>query len=169
MVSRLILIGFMGSGKTTLGRKLAKKLNYQFIDTDTLIEEQEQLSISQIFDQKGESYFRAVETKLLDSLENHENTIISVGGGLPCFEKNMEKLKQLGTVIYLERPAKELYQRILTNIQQRPLLANKTESELLNYIEKTLQDRDVYYRQAHFILNRDQQKISDLQAIVLEN
>jgi shikimate kinase len=162
MVSRVILIGFMGSGKTTLGKKLAHQLNYQFIDTDKIIELKEGLTISQLFEQKGEAYFRELEKNLLNELSTIDFAVISVGGGLPCFNDNMKILLELGAVFYLERSAKELFQRVKNNISQRPLLADKTETELLSYIEDSLKKRTPYYQQAHFILDRNSQTAQHL-------
>lgn len=156
----------MGSGKTTLGKKLAKHFNYSFIDTDKLIEEADKMSISEIFRQKGEDYFRKKERILLNSLSLSEKAVISVGGGLPCFEDNMDILLQLGIVIYLERPPKELVQRVLPNIHQRPLLKNKNKEELLTYIEETLLEREVYYKKAHIIADRNNQTVAAITSLL---
>lgn len=152
----------MGSGKTTIGKKLARHLNYQFIDTDKYIQEKEQRKIMNIFASEGEDYFRELEHQVILSLSFMENTVISVGGGLPCFKNNMKVLLQMGKVIYLQRPAKELYQRLMQGQNDRPLIQNKTIGMLPGYIKHTLKEREVFYNQADIIADRNHQKIEDL-------
>ncbi len=127
----VILIGYMGSGKTTLGKKLSSRLGLKFIDTDSMIEKQQNCSIQEIFNTKGESYFRELEKKLIFELKKEQNLLISTGGGLPCFNDLMAELNELGITIYLKRPAKELANRVIRSKKKRPLLIGKTEEELL--------------------------------------
>lgn len=155
--TRIILIGFMGSGKTTLGKKLANKLVYEFIDTDLLIEGFYGKTIPEIFDTEGEKKFRELEQLIVSELESRENCIISVGGGLPCHEDNMDKLLALGKVIYLERSPKELFHRLINKKNERPLLKDKTDHELMDYITNLLEKRKGCYERAHIIANRDHQ------------
>lgn len=158
----IILIGFMGSGKTTLGKKIAQKIGFEFVDTDLLIEQQNNLSTSEIFVQKGQDYFRLAERDLLNDLKQKEHQVIAVGGGLPCFFDNMQQLKQMGTVVYLQRPVKELHQRVLPKLSTRPLLANKSSDELLEYMTELLEKRESVYLEAHIIANRNEQTVTDL-------
>lgn len=155
----LILVGYMGSGKTTFGRKIAKQLQYEFIDADEAIESKYKLKIQDIFKQFGESHFRKLETKLIEDLTGKENIVLSTGGGMPCFGNNMELLNQLGTTIYLQRPVSELVHRLLHAKKPRPLIAGKTEDELVQFVEQTLAEREKYYRQAQWILERNQQNL----------
>lgn len=147
----------MGSGKTTLGKKLANKLAYEFIDTDSLIESFYGKTIPEIFATEGETKFREWEQLIVSELESRENCIISVGGGLPCYEGNMDRLLALGKVIYLQRSPKELFHRLINKKNERPLLKDKTEHELLNHITNLLEKRKEYYERAHIIADREHQ------------
>jgi shikimate kinase len=159
---RIIFIGYMGSGKTTLGKKVAKRLGVPFIDSDAEIEKNEKASVSEIFETRGQDAFRNLESEYLNQLNTVESFVLSTGGGLPCFNGNMDKLNELGVTIYLERPAKELQQRLLHAKEVRPLLLNKTEDELLSFIELNLKIRSEYYEQAQFKLKRDEQEVKDV-------
>lgn len=120
----IILVGYMGCGKSTVGRKAARALEYRFLDTDALIEEEEGMTISKLFEEKGEIYFRDKETDLLRRLNNEpKGNIIATGGGLPMREENRPLLKELGTVIYLKPEVDTLVKR-LSGDKQRPLLKN---------------------------------------------
>lgn len=167
-MQRLIfLTGFMGVGKTTIGKRLANHLSFDFIDTDHLIEEKIGCSISEYFKKFGESAFRKEEHAMLQEvIIQNKNTVISVGGGLPCFHNNMELMNQNGITVYLKRPPKELYQRLRQGKQNRPLLADKTDEELLDFIEKKLDEREVYYNQARIIADRDHQEPTDLTELI---
>jgi len=158
-MSLIFLIGYMGCGKTTLAKKLASKLKYEWLDTDAFIEKQEGLIIPEIFTRYGEAYFRSLELKLIDSLEATKPMVVSTGGGLPCFSNLMEQLNVKGTTIYLERSPKELFQRLHQGKDKRPLLANKTDDELLHFIEENLEKRNPIYRQSKYILDRDYQTV----------
>ena len=149
----------MGCGKSTLAKKLASKLSFEWLDTDAFIEKQEGLTISQIFTTHGESYFRSLELKLIQSIDVTVPTVISTGGGLPCFNNLMEQLNDIGTTIYLERSPKELFQRLNQGKSKRPLIANKSDEELLQFIEENLAKRNPIYRQSTFILGRDNQTV----------
>lgn len=156
MGRNIILIGFMGVGKTTLGKKLANTLGYAFIDTDQWIENKENKSVSTIFAEHGEAYFREKERQLLDELPA-ENSVIATGGGLPCALGNMEILKTLGWTIYLERPPKELAARLKQGKTKRPLIAELSDEELLDFITEKLAQREIYYRQSDYIAGRNEQ------------
>ena len=153
-MSYIFLVGFMGAGKTTLAKKLAKKLAYTWLDTDQEIEKKEGMKVSEIFEVRGEAYFRALEKQLVDELTPSKNEIIATGGGLPCFNNLMENLNQLGTTIYLERTPKELFQRVKQATNSRPLIAHKTDEELLEYIESTMEKRREIYLKSKIIADR---------------
>src|SRR5690554_5157022 len=132
---RIFLLGFMGAGKTTLGKRLANKSGLPFVDVDQKIEAYFQLSIQSIFEKYGEAFFRKEESKMLEKLiEEFPQAILSVGGGLPCYNNNMELMNLSGTTCYLHRPAKELFHRLKNSKENRPLLTGKSDAELLQYI-----------------------------------
>lgn len=153
----IILVGFMGCGKTTLGRKLARQLNYGFIDADDAIEARYQLSVRDIFAKFGEEHFRKLERELILSLKGAENIVLSTGGGMPCFGDNMQLLNEFGTTFYLQRSVSELANRLINAKKPRPLILGKTYDELLEFIQNLLAQRETFYLQADHVLNRDQQ------------
>lgn len=150
MKSRIFLIGFMGSGKTTLGSRLARSLGYQFVDMDQLIVETAGMSIPEIFREHGESMFRKWEGKILDELSAREKVVISTGGGAPCHGDMMERMKQAGTTIYIQLPVSTLKERLLKSRTERPLLKGKSEEELEHFISTLLEERTPYYAKAHY-------------------
>ena len=149
----IILIGYMGSGKSTVGRKAAKAVEYNFLDTDALIEKEEGMTISKLFEEKGEPYFREKETETIRRLiAEPKGKIIATGGGLPMKEGNAELLKELGTVIYLKAETDTLLKR-LSGDTTRPLLQN---GELREKIETILAIRGpVYESCADVVLQTD--------------
>lgn len=151
----VILIGFMGVGKTSLGKKLAKKMGYDFIDTDKWIEQKTGLSIPEIFEQNGEAYFRKLERNCVEEIKVIQNTVISVGGGLPCFGNTMELLKSFGITIYLKLEAKEIARRLAESKIERPLLHGLIGDDLEKHIEEKLKVREPFYSQAQHTLRPD--------------
>ncbi len=156
-MTRIILVGFMGSGKTTLGKKIARLLDVPFLDSDEEIEKGVLLSVGEIFGKFGEARFREIETEFIETLREEGDIVLATGGGMPCFHRNMEKLNELGTTFYLERSAKELAHRLLHAKSKRPLIEGLDEDDLLNFIEQRLAEREEFYRQANFVLSRDEQ------------
>lgn len=161
-MKRIILIGFMGAGKSTLGKKVAKKMEIPFIDSDHEIEKRHQKTIGEIFAEHGESFFRNLETEFIHSLEDKEEFVLATGGGLPCFGKNMELLNRLGTTFYLERSAKELANRLVNAKTPRPLIEGLEQDELILFIEDKLSLREEYYRAASVILGREEQTVEGI-------
>ncbi len=153
MQSRIYLIGFMGSGKTSHGKKIARMMGYDFIDMDSWIEEQEGSSVSEIFNQHGEEYFRKKEREAILALETREKTVISTGGGAPCYGNNMELLQHSGLTIYLKLSPAALLNRLVNSHKERPLVAGKSEEEIRKTIEETLAIREPFYAQAAMIIN----------------
>ncbi len=149
------LIGFMGSGKTHWGKKWAALGEYVFIDMDEVIEKKEGMPISTIFEQKGESYFRNLETEVLHSFEKAENVIISCGGGTPCFNDNMDWMNKHGVTIYLQATPKQLALRLRTEKDKRPLLKDIPDSLLEATIQEKLAQRESVYLQAKIILESE--------------
>lgn len=145
------LIGFMGSGKTTLGRKLATRMGYEFIDLDHKLEQQVELSIAEYFSFFGEESFRKLESEVLKKTPYPDNAIISTGGGLPCYFDHMEWMKANGKVIYIKLSPKTLAGRLETGKEERPLLQEKHGDALVAFIEQKLAERESFYSQANII------------------
>ena len=149
---RIFLVGFMGCGKSTLGKKLAHSLDHKFIDLDQYIEDEEGRTIQQIFDEDGEDYFRKLERVYLHRVIDEENVVISTGGGTPCYFDNMEQMNDYGKTIYVNMHPKALIPRLKNSSQLRPLLKGLEGVELLDYIYKTLREREYYYNSAKYIV-----------------
>lgn len=156
-MKRVILIGFMGCGKSTLGKKLASRLNISFIDSDEEIEEHYSKSIGEIFSEHGESNFREIEAEYIDALDLRDDFVLATGGGMPCFGNNMDKLNKIGTTFYMERSPKELNNRLINAKNKRPLIDGMSEEELLSFVEDRLLLREEYYKKADVILNYEEQ------------
>jgi shikimate kinase len=151
MNNKIFLIGFMGCGKTTLGQLLSKQLNFAFIDTDLEVEREAGKNITEIFKNEGESFFRKAETVVLEKiLLMNGNLVVASGGGTPCFNNNIKKMLQTGTVIYLSCRADVITERINKDFD-RPLLESSTN--LLADINKMLSKRELFYRKAHIIID----------------
>jgi shikimate kinase len=168
MPSRIYLIGMMGAGKTTLGRQLAKLLGYSFLDLDKDIEIYEGRSVQQIFDEKGETYFRDAERAALERTAEHHNTVISTGGGTPCFFSNMSRINKLGFSIYLRGNAAFISGRVSKNREKRPLLRGLEPAGVELFIEKMLLQREPFYMQASRIITLPVKSVSDLVKSMLE-
>lgn len=162
----VFLIGMMGSGKSTLGKALSRSLSMECIDLDVYLVEKEQLSISEIFESKGEAFFRERETFYLKELATRKDLIIATGGGAPCFNDNMELMNQLGETIFLDVPQNELFKRLSGQKKGRPLLENKSDEELKTYISETLEKRRVFYEKAKFKLTKENIEVADLVKIL---
>jgi len=141
----------MGAGKTTLGKLLAKHKNMTFIDLDHYIESRYQKTVSQIFAEQGEDEFRKIEKLLLHEVGEFENVVISTGGGAPCFFENMDYMNSQGKTIYLKSTIDDLIKRLNSCKNKRPLLKDKNEKELFEFITKALNQREVYYNKAQTI------------------
>lgn len=148
---KFFLVGYMGSGKTTVGKQLAGKLNLQFMDMDMFIENRYRKSVSAIFEEKGEAAFREIERKVLRELLDFENVVISTGGGTPCFFDNMDLMNQSGITVYLKVSVDELAERLKNSKQKRPLIKDKDSEEMKDYIAANLEKREQFYNRAAFI------------------
>ncbi|MBC8052050.1 MAG: AAA family ATPase [Sphingobacteriaceae bacterium] len=154
---KIFLIGFMGSGKTTLGKRLALKLGYRFIDMDKEIETATNMSISQYFSDFGEDAFRETENKILKSSDLPVDAIIATGGGAPCFFDNLEWMNKNGLTIYLSLSPKALALRLANATDERPILKNLKGELLEAFIAERLKARDSFYTQAKLtIMGADQ-------------
>ncbi len=149
-MKNIFLIGMPSSGKSTLGRHLAKRIEYKFIDMDELIEKQELMSVQEIFKYKGEDYFRQVESRVLKEIPVDQKLVIATGGGVPCFFDNIDYIKANGTSIFLNVQPEDLLKRIQkSDINHRPLInKNTTDAELLNSLQERCAYRLPFYQQA---------------------
>ena len=149
-MKNIFLIGMPSSGKSTLGRQLAKRLDYQFIDMDELIINQELSTIAEIFKYKGEDYFRKIESKILKGIKANQKLLVATGGGVPCFFDNMDFIKVNGTSIFLNVPPEDLLKRIQKSEgNNRPLIDKKKSNEvLLNELRERYKYRLKFYEQA---------------------
>jgi shikimate kinase len=152
----------MGAGKTSTGKKLAKALNCPFMDTDKLISEQEGCTISQLFETKGESYFRALERQVIEKLDANETSVVATGGGLPCHNNLMDLLSQKGTTIYLQTKPSTLLLRLKEGKSKRPLIAKLNDDELATLIDKMLSEREEIYLKAELVLSEAEQKVENI-------
>ena len=156
---KIFLIGYMGSGKTTLGRKLANEYYFRFIDMDEYIENKYQTTINDIFAKQGENAFREYEREVIAELSNEKDVVIATGGGTPCFFDNMEQINANGLSIYIRTNAQCLSKRLIDATIDRPLIKNKSNEELLMFIEKTLEHREKFYMQSQDILNNNNKTV----------
>jgi shikimate kinase len=149
----IYIIGFMGSGKTTEGKKLASLLGWSFIDLDKKIEEYTGKTIPEIFSQKGEDYFRSIETQLLRELKSCSDSIISTGGGTPCHSNNMDFMLETGLTLYLKMTPEQLRSRLSKSKTDRPLLKDLDQDGLLLFIKEKLAYREKWYERSDITIN----------------
>jgi len=152
-VIRIIIIGYMGAGKTTVGKALSKELGIPFYDLDWYIESRMRKTVPQIFAERGEEGFRKVERNMLHEVAEFEDVIISCGGGTPCFFDNMEYMNQQGETVYLKAKPEVLYGHLRMGKTERPLLKNKTPEEMQGFIREQLEYREPFYTQAKHTLD----------------
>ena len=152
-MTRIFLIGYMGAGKTTLGKAFARAMGLTFVDLDWYIEERFHKTVGQIFAERGEEGFRELEKRMLHEAGDFEDVVISVGGGTPCFFDNIDYMNQAGETVFLDVNTKVLFRRLKVAKQQRPLLANKNDEELMAFIQEALQKRLPYYTKAKHVFN----------------
>ena len=172
---RIILIGYMGAGKTTVGKALAAELGLRFYDLDWYIESRMRKTVAQLFAELGEEGFRRIERNMLHEVAEFEGVLISCGGGTPCFYYNMQYINQQGLTLYLKASPEVLYKHLKMGKSVRPLLLNKTPEEVQRFISEQLKAREQFYTRAQFTLdvnlmdNFDKIKISVAQARQLLN
>lgn len=150
---RIFLIGYMGSGKTTLGKAFARAMNLQFIDLDWYIEERLRKTVTELFAERGEDGFRIIEKNMLHEAGEFEDTIIAAGGGTPCFFDNMEYMNRQAQTVYLKASPDVLFQHLKMGKVERPLLKDKTEDEMKQYIRDSLAIREPFYSRAQYTLD----------------
>ena len=152
-MTRIILIGYMGAGKTTIGKALSKELGIIFYDLDWYIENRMRKTVSEIFAERGEEGFRKIEYNMLHEVAEFEDVIISCGGGTPCFFDNMDYLNQQGQVVYLKAEPEVLYKHLQMGKVERPLIKGKSHDELLTFIREQLEKREPFYSKARYTLD----------------
>ena len=148
MESRIFLIGFMGSGKSTLGRALASEIGYDFVDLDKVIETQSGMPITEIFGKFGEHGFRVKERDALHSFESASNTLVATGGGTPCFYDNIHWMNRMGQTIFIDCAVETLVERLRSELDHRPLIRGFDDTGLKNFIIGKLTERMPFYSQA---------------------
>ena len=152
---RILLIGFMAAGKTTLGKALAKELGLQFIDLDHYIECRYHSTVSQLFADRGEEAFRQIERNMLHEVADFEDVIIACGGGTPCFFDNMEYMNAHGTTVWLNTQLDKLHTRLMRGRHKRPLIADKDDEQLRQFIITALDARRPHYEKAQITFSSD--------------
>ena len=167
-MAKFFLTGYMGSGKTTAGKKLSAKLGYEFIDLDKFIEEEYQQTIPEIFAAKGEKEFRAMEHNALKKVIEKDNLVVACGGGTPCYYNNMELMNNHGNTVYLKMSADSLVSRLLNAKEKRPIIANKTEKELREFVTRQLEKREDFYHQAQYVVKGKDLNVDELVLFVKE-
>ena len=154
-MKRIFLIGYMGAGKTTVGKDLAKLMGLSFIDLDCYIEGRYHKTVGQIFDEKGEEAFRDIERRMLHEVAMFEDVLISTGGGAPCFFDNMEFMNEMGTTVYLKVSVEELAKRLEVCKSTRPVLKGRSGDELVAFIAENLKKRTPHYMQASIVFDAE--------------
>jgi len=147
----IYLVGYMGSGKTTVGQMISWKLGYSFIDLDSMIEEKYKITIASFFSKFDEKVFRKVENETLKDTILMKDTVVSAGGGTPCYFDNMEIINKSGISVYLKTSVETLHQRLFSSKKKRPLLAGKTSPAIMDHIKTQLAIREPYYLQSKII------------------
>ena len=153
---RIFLIGFMGSGKSFLGKLWADDNVIPFYDIDTLIEEEERMSVEKIFSTLGEDYFREKEAAILRNTDRFENAIIACGGGTPCFFDNMQWMNKNGITVFLNETPEQIFQHIINDRKVRPLIQSQNQTDLQNFIKNKLLVRKPFYEQCQLTLKPEQ-------------
>lgn len=155
-MKRIFLIGYMGVGKTTAGRELAKELGLEFIDLDHFIQTRYNKTINQLFEEYGEDEFRNIERNTLREVGEFENIVVSTGGGAPCFFDNMDYMINVGTTIYLKATPEMLSERLDTCKEKRPLIKDKNKEELYLFVKENLEKREPYYAKSSVIFESEE-------------
>lgn len=154
-MKRIFLIGYMGSGKTTLGKAYARAMQLQFIDLDWYIEERFHKTVQELFEERKEDGFREIERNMLHEVAEFEDVIIACGGGTPCFFDNMEYMNGKGETVFLDVSPEVLFRRLKIAKSKRPLLMDKSDEELMDVIQNALRIRIPFYSQAKYVFNAE--------------
>ena len=165
----IFLIGYMGSGKTTVGRILARQYGIEHIDLDWRIEQRFHTKISNMFAEIGEDGFRRRERNMLQEIMCMEDVVVSVGGGTPCFFDNMEQMNSAGYTIYLQCNIDVLVERIMRSQAKRPIVANKTKDELEVFVAEHLAEREKFYLKGQYVWNAVEMDLDELKIALTDH
>lgn len=166
---KVYLIGYMGVGKSTVGKRLAQRMNYYFVDLDLQIEKTENRTITELFEEETEEKFREIERRILLD-ETHDKSVIATGGGAPCYKNNIDKMLESGVVVWLKMMPEILLSRLKDKKATRPLIENLSEFELGDFIKKHLSEREPFYSKAHIHFdakNMNQTKMDELEREII--
>lgn len=163
---RIYLIGFMGCGKSSLGRRLARKIDYPFIDIDRLLEEQSGMKVEDIFKAHGEDVFRNMEQKALHATLDYDDAVIATGGGTPCFFDNMDFMLTHGKTVYLRMDVTSLAHRLEASSHVRPLVQGLYGKELVGFIRERLKEREQWYLRSNCIVKGETVKSSHIVSLL---
>ncbi len=166
---RIILIGFMSSGKSTIGKQLARKLNMEFIDIDDAFESKYKMTITNFFELFGEDKFRELEKGILLESLKQEHVVIATGGGTPCFFNNMQLINEHGISVYFKLHPNSIVDRLLHTKKKRPLLMNLSRDELNTYVNTQLNKRESFYQQARFTYTIENKKPNELYLLLKQS
>ena len=158
----IFLIGFMGSGKSTVGKKLASQLQYKFIDLDDTIAAKNGKSVLEIFKSNGEAYFRKLESEVLRNISNVENAVIAAGGGTPCFNDNMKWMNENGITVFLKAHLATIFHRVALSKAKRPLISDLNDADLMEFIVDEYKNRLPFYSQASITVKAENIKVDEL-------
>ncbi len=167
-MAKIFLTGYMASGKSSTGITLATQLGYEFIDLDKFIEQEYKMTIPEIFSSKGEKEFRAMEHNALKKVIEKEKIVIACGGGTPCYYGNMELMNNHGTTVYLKMSVDTLVNRLMNAKEKRPLIANKDEKQLKEFVTRQLEKREDTYHQAQYTVKAKDLNVDELASFVKE-
>ncbi len=164
---KIVLLGYMGAGKSVIGKKLSEKLHYNFYDLDDLIEKETKMSVAEVFLKKGEIYFRKIEHQIFAALiSNSEDFVLSLGGGTPCYANNHLLFKNFNVIsVFLSATVNTLFERLKNEQHNRPLIKELNHDQLKDFIAKNSFERSYFYHQACYKVVVDDKEIKD---IVLE-
>lgn len=165
----LFLVGYMGCGKSTLGRRLARRLGIPFVDTDAMVEQREGASVSDVFRYEGEQRFREVEREVLEqAIAEHASAVISTGGGLPVWSDNMERMNAAGCTVYLRRSAENIAGRLSPyGRRKRPRLQGLSDEELVAFMERDMASREAFYSRAKLVAECDHRSDDEVVAWIV--
>ncbi|MBL06540.1 MAG: shikimate kinase [Chloroflexi bacterium] len=167
MANNIFLIGFSGSGKSSVGKKLAKSLNYNFLDTDRIIEKITSVSIDENIKTKGEKEFRKIETEVLSKIDFTQNNIISTGGGLPTIKENIRIMRDNGSIIWLKASINSIYDRLINSKEIRPLIGNNVQKK---NIENLYNSRQSVYNIADVSIDTDNKNLDEItKELIIKN
>ncbi|HPF65387.1 shikimate kinase [Lentimicrobium sp.] len=166
MSKPVFLIGYMGSGKSTAGRKLARMLGYAFEDTDELIAAMTGKTIEEIFDNEGEDAFRTLEHSVIRSLTGRVNTVIATGGGAPCYFDNLSLMLRSGITVYIKLNPVSIVKRLSQSKTNRPLIKKTGQDQLLPWVTQHLEQRALFYEKAHIIFKGESPDLNELAGMI---